>query len=321
MKRFLIASMLLLTSAVHAEVAAFLGLEYQGQNGSGAPAGTIRGGNPAQDAAFSDWLATAGLTTADLSTSLGAGDRAVWGILDTDAGSGATSYSYAIGGNTVSASVVGWSNTTNSVTSPGSATISTAGLNGTTLQSGSPRPGFASGTGSGYYLYTVGGSSSDNVRNAINIDLSGFAGGGVYSYGMFVGDVETGGPGSVLAFLRLTFLDDSFYDITLTPDATLFPNALWSGNNNVSETYGNETTRFIGFVSDTMMVKSALLVVGDDDLNENGDSEQVSIIAQGITFLDSSGNPVAPTNVPEPGGVLLLFTTLGTWVLRRRRRA
>jgi hypothetical protein len=187
------------------------------------------------------------------------------------------------------------------------------------MQAGSPRPGFASGAGSGYYLGTEGGATSDDVRNGVSFDLSSFAGRGVYSFGIFGGDLETGGPGSPFGFLRVTFLDDSYEDIIYAPDPTLFVDTVYTGNNNISETFGNETSRFIGISSADKRIKSALFVVGDDDKNDNGDSEQLSFIGSGITFLNADGTPYQPQSVPEPATLLFSCAGLTGLVLRRKR--
>jgi MYXO-CTERM domain-containing protein len=295
-----------------AATALYLGSEYQ------KTGGTIRIGDPASDPVYAAWLATAGFTLADVSSTLGAAPKAVWGKM-TVAAASTGSYGYTIGNTTVTASISGWKDSNSTPAISTGALLSTSGLDGTTLQALAPRPGFAKGANSGYYLGTTGGSSSDGIRNGVNFDLSAFSGGGVYSFGVFGGDLETGAPGSPSGFLLLTFTDNTTETIIYAPDATLFPNAVWDvNNNNTSQTYGNETTRFIGLVSDSKLIKSALFVVGDDDKNDNGDFEQLSFIAGGVTFLDSTGKPYQPTAIPEPGmmGLFGIAVLLG---LRRRR--
>ncbi len=303
------------TSSAYAATALFLGSEYQG------PGGTKRIGDPASDPVYAAWLATAGLTLADVSPTLGASaPKAVWGKMSIASALNATSYGYTIGSTGITASISGWKDSNSTAAVSTGAILSTAGLDGTALQAGSPRPSFAKSAGSGYYLGTSGGSSSDGIRNGVNFDLSGFSGGGVYSFGVFGGDLETGAPGSPSGFLLLTFTDSSTETIIYSPDSFIFGDANWTAatGNNISQTYGNETTRFVGFVSDAKLIKSALFVVGDDDKNDNGDSEQLSFIAGGITFLDSTGKPFKPTNVvPEPG----ITTLLGmVFILGLRRR-
>lgn len=301
-----------------AGTAQFIGSEYQaGTGGGGNVAGTIRRGDPAGDPVFAAWLDSAGLSLADVSHSTGETPHAVWGRIENPASS-VTSLDFYIGNTLVTASIAAWDDALQAPANPGGARLSTYGLNGSSLQDGAPRPGFASGPGSGYYIGTTGGLNN-GLRNAVNFDLSNFEGGGVYSFGIFGGDLETGAPGAPLGFLRVTFVDDSTEIIPYLPDSTLFPNATWDGNNNISETYGNETTRFIGIVSDTLRIKSALFVVGDDDLNGDGTDEQLSFIAGGITFLDRDGNPFAPIRVPEPSAAAFL-SLAGFGALARRRR-
>jgi MYXO-CTERM domain-containing protein len=295
-----------------AATALYLGSEYQGTGG------TIRIGDPASDPVYSAWLATAGFTLADVSSGLGTTPKAVWGKMNT-AATNTLSYGYTIGTTTVTASISGWKDSNSTPAISAGATLSTAGFNGSGLQGSAPRPGFAKGANSGYYLGTTVGSSSDGVRNGVSFDLSAFSGGGVYSFGVFGGDLETGAPGSPSGFLLLTFTDNTTETILYAPDPTLFPAAVWSATgNNLSQTYGNDTTRFIGIVSDSKLIKSALFVVGDDDLNDDGDSELLSFIAGGVTFLDSTGKPYQPTAIPEPGmmGLFGIAVLLG---LRRRR--
>jgi hypothetical protein len=289
----------------------YLGAEYQKSGG------TVRTGDPASDPVYAAWLATAGFTLADVSSGLGSTPKAVWGKMSV-AATNTQSYGYTIGNTTVTASISGWRNSNSTVAVSTGATLSTAGFETTTLQASSPRPGFARGTGSGYYLGTEGGAQTDGIRNGVTFDLTGFSGGGVYSFGVFGGDLETGAPGSVSGFLRLTFTDDTTETIIYTPDPTVAAAASWTGANNTTPTYGNETTRFIGLVSDSKLIKSALFVVGDDDLNETGDSEQMSFIAGGVTFLDASGNPYKPTVIPEPGMIGLVGISLLLGLHRRR---
>jgi hypothetical protein len=298
----------------HAATMLYLGSEYQ------VSGGTVRTGDPAADPIYAAWLATAGFTVADVLPGLGSSPKAVWGKMTTATVGGATSYGYTIGSTTVSASISGWRTSTSSAAVSTGATLATAGLDGASLQASAPRPGFAKGVGSGYYLGTTGGSSSDGVRNGVNFDLSQFSGGGVYSFGIFGGDLETGAPGSPSGFLLLTFEDSSTETIVYAPDPTVTPAAVWNGSgNNTTPTYGNETTRFIGLVSDTKRITSALFVVGDDDTNDTGDSEQLSFIAGGVTFLSADGKPFQPTAlIPEPG-VLGLFSFVVVLGMRRRR--
>lgn len=214
--------------------------------------------------------------------------------------------------------IVGWGSS--GLTTPsGSAALNWGYNNGTALQSGSPRPGFASGSGSEYGVFTSGGSGSDGIRNAVRFTFSN----PVSAFGVFGGDLETGGPGSPLGFLFVTFTNNTTETINYAPDSSLFPNATFSGTgNNTSETYGNETTRFVGISDNTRLISSVVFVVGDDDLNDNGDNEQLSFIAPmtftRVTATGDCENHV-PTAVPEPSALILAALACLTALSRRRR--
>ncbi len=322
MRGWVLLSLLAGEAVVQGATSFFLGHEYQAQTATGAAAGTVRGGAPDGDAAFTSWLAAGGVTPAGVMPGLGSGTAAVWGKVTT-AQVGVTTLNFSVGNTTVPTTISGWNDATSSEAVSGTAVLSTFGLNGTSLQAGAPRPGFASGAGSGYYIGTDNGAAGDGIRNGVKFDLTGFAGGGVYAFGIFGGDLETGAPGSPAGFLRLTFADNSVETITYAPDATLFGDAVWSPTtgNNTSETYGNETSRFIGIISDDKRITSALFVVGDDDTNDSGDSEHLSFIGGGVTFLDASGNPVVPViaPAPEPSVAGLAGVVLAVGLGRRRR--
>ncbi len=126
------------------------------------------------------------------------------------------------------------------------------------------------------------GSTSDNVRNAVKFEFST----SISAFGIFGGDLETGAPGSPAGLLFISFTDGSTETIEYLPDSTLFPDATFSGTgNNTSETYGNETGRFIGIADDSRLIDEVIFVVGDDNQDDDGDSEQLSFIAP-ITFTD-----------------------------------
>ncbi len=145
----------------------------------------------------------------------------------------------------------------------------------------------------------------------------------VSAFGIFGGDLETGGPnGSPSGLLFVEFTNGTSETINYSPDSTLFPDATFSGTgNNTSETYGNETGRFIGIADDTRLIQRITIVVGDDDDSDDGDGEQLSFIAP-ITFTEVSGGGCfnhIPTNViPEPSSAFLI--SLGAVVLCLRRR-
>jgi len=301
----------------------------------------IGGANPAADPAFTAWLGSAVLESSDIaaqSTGLGP-HKAVWSKISTSVVSSPSVNLIweGVGGAasvTVPTSIFGWNNSTNSVgPSSGSAALSTAGLNTNRLQDNSARPGFASGTGSGFYLGTTGGATADGIRNAINFDFSNFAGGGLYSFGIFGGDLETGdnfstagsvaGSVGVRGFLLLTFLDNTSQRIDYTPTLSLANNATFTGNNHTTAGYGNLTGRFIGLSSSNQIIKNAIFVVGDDDRvaagEGDGDSEQLSFIAP-IAFLAANGIPHIPQAVmPEISSTTLALFGLACAVICRSR--
>jgi len=319
----------LLTSSASAATALFLGDEVVGA------------ANPALDPAFTSWLGSAELVSSDVAAqSVGTGPhKAVWSrISDSPTDSASVDLVWAGTGGAASVivptTIVGWNNTSNTVGSrSGSALLSTSGQNSNRLQDGSARPGFASGNGSGSYLGTTGGATADGIRNAINFNFSNFFGGGLYSFGIFGGDLETGnnfstagsaaGTVGVRGFLLLTFSDTTTQRIDYTPTLSLAQHAIFSGNNHTNAGYGNETGRFIGLSSSEKMITNALFVVGDDDLvasgEGDGDSEQLSFIAP-ITFLEANGRPHIPKLViPEISSTTMALLSVAFALTRRSR--
>lgn len=312
-----VLSALLISSAQsYALTSLLLGDEYQAQNGTNA--GTIRTGDPAGDAQFDAWLNTSQLVAADIlvgddCATATDGIYATWGRFSSD---GQTSLD--LGGTTANVSLSGWNEATSTFQSDPSASLAWSYNNGTALQSGSERPGFASGAGTGYGVRTDG-SSADGVRNGVRFDFTN----AISAFGIFGGDLETGGPnGSPEGFLYLHFTDGSDEFINYVPDLSLLPDASFSGTgNNLSETYGNETGRFIGISDDARLIDYAIFVVGDDDDNDDGDSEHLSFIAP-ITFTEVTGGTCVnhiPDNVPEPSTGLLGMLLFSIATLRRKR--
>lgn len=203
MKTAPILSVLFLGSSALSQgaTALFLGNEYQAQAGSNT--GTIRSGDPASDSAFAGFLGTAELTAADIllasdCDSSSPGVYATWGSSSLD------EFSISLGATTATMDIVGWGSS--GLTTPsGSASLNWGYNNTSALQSGAPRPGFASGSGSGYGVYTSGGSGSDGIPNAVRFTFSN----PVSAFGIFGGDLETGASGSPLGFLAVTFTDNS----------------------------------------------------------------------------------------------------------------
>jgi hypothetical protein len=305
----------LFLSSLHGATSLHLGLEYQAQ--AGANAGTVRTGDPASDSAFSEFLGTSNLTRADILSGDGCataapGTYATWGSIANN------SSSLNLGATTANVSIVGWDGTE---TSPsGTASLAWSYNNSSALQSGSPRPGFASGSGTGYGIRTNGGSGTDDIRNAVKFSLTT----PVSAFGIFGGDLETGGPGSPLGVLFVTFTDSSTETINYSPDSTLFSDASFTASgNNTSETYGNETGRFVGISDDTRLISEVIFVVGDDDENDDGDFEQLSFIApMTFTDVDANGNCInhVPTAVPEPTAASLIGLAILLGFRRKRLR-
>lgn len=323
-------SVALLTVPLRAATALFLGEEVVG------------GANPAADPAFIGWLDSAVLESSDVAAqSIGTGPhKAVWSKISgavTPASPTVDLIWQGVEGAisvVVPTTILGWNNSTNTVgPRSGAAGLTTFGLDSNRLQELSARPSFASGSGSGYYLGTSGGATQDGIRNAVSFDLRGFAGGGLYSFGIFGGDLETGdnsttvgstaGTVGVRGFLLLTFSNGATQRIDYTPTVSLATNATFAGNDHNNAGYGNQTGRFIGLSSSDRIITNALFVVGDDDRvavgEGDGDSEQLSFIAP-IAFLESNGAPYIPTAVvPEVSATA--FAIFGiTFALARRTR-
>ncbi len=310
-----LAAASVLTTHGYAATALFLGDEYQAQKGGNA--GTIRSGDPSGAQAFTDFLGTAGLVRSDIAMAncgnMADGTYATWGRIDKD------SSTINMGATIATASIAGWSISSDALaTASGSSELAWSYNNGSALQSGSPRPGFTSGPGSGYGIRTKGSSGAD-FRSAVRFDFST----PVSAFGVFGGDLETGGPGSSPeGFLHVHFTNGETERISYTPDPTLFPDASFSpSGNNQSETYGNETGRFIGISDDARLIDYAVFVVGDDDQNGTGNDEQLSFIAP-MTFTDVKDGTCTthiPENIPEPSASVLLGLAGIALALRRHK--
>ncbi len=297
----------------------FLGNEHQAQAGTNA--GTIRGGTPDNDQAFDDFLGAAGLVRSDVIMaqcgSTSNGTYAAWGRIENN------SSTINMGSTQATVSIAGWSISTDSLAAATSSELRWSYNNSNALQAGAPRPSFASGSGSGYGIRTHGNSGAD-TRNAVRFDFSD----PISSFGIFGGDLETGGPGtSPEGFLYIHFNNGDTERINYTPDPSLIPDASFSSSgNNSSETYGNETGRFIGIADDTRLIDFAVFVVGDDDVDGTGNDEQLSFIAP-ISFIEVENGTctnLAPTNlspqaVPEPSSSALLGLSGIALLLRRRK--
>lgn len=157
------------------------------------------------------------------------------------------------------------------------------------------------------------------IRNAVTFTLSS----PVSAFGVFGGDLETGGPNaSPQGFLCVEFTNGDTERVFYTLDSTLFADASFSGTgNNLSETYGNETGRFIGIADDIRLIDSVTFVVGDDDDGDDGDTERLSLIAP-IVLTEVSGGACSnhvPTNIPEPVVIIFLGHFAFSPLIRNRR--
>lgn len=123
----------------------------------------------------------------------------------------------------------------------------------------------------------------------------------VKSFGAWFGDLETRTTNGTPAILRL--LDASGNRIG--HDIAIQPTTLYDGNPPDPEVVdqaqcgssatnigcGNSSTRWVGFVDNNPIprVSQVLVVVGDDDLNDDGDTEILSFI--GANIIPATANP------------------------------
>lgn len=167
---------------------------------------------------------------------------------------------------------------------------------GNSLQASSPRPASLYDTNNqpAFWNQTnVPPSSTDNSRFAVRFTFDS----PVKSFGAWFGDLETRTEDGTPAVLRL--LDASGNRIG--NDISITPNQISDGNNTqtVDQSQcgnsgndtgcGNQSTRWVGFIDDnaTPRVKQVLVIVGDDDFNDNGDTEILSFIGANVV----AGNP------------------------------
>lgn len=167
---------------------------------------------------------------------------------------------------------------------------------GNSLQASSPRPAslYDSSNQPAFWNQTnIPPSSTDNNRFAVRFTFDS----PVKSFGAWFGDLETRTEDGTPAVLRL--LDASGNRIG--SDISIAPNQISDGNstqqvdqsqcgNSGNDTgCGNESTRWVGFIDNNAIprVKQVLVIVGDDDLNDNGDTEILSFIGANVV----QGNP------------------------------
>ena len=167
---------------------------------------------------------------------------------------------------------------------------------GNSLQASSPRPAslYDSSNQPAFWNQTnIPPSSTDNNRFAVRFTFDS----PVKSFGAWFGDLETRTEDGTPAVLRL--LDASGNrignDISIAPNQISDGNTTQTvdqsqcGNSGNNTGCGNASTRWVGFIDDnaTPRVKQVLVIVGDDDFNDNGDTEILSFIGANVV----AGNP------------------------------
>jgi uncharacterized repeat protein (TIGR01451 family) len=162
-----------------------------------------------------------------------------------------------------------------------------------TLQSSSPRPAslFDSlGNHPSYWNENVGSSAS---RNGILLTFSQ----PIAAFGAWFGDLETRTDGNgTPAILRLLDVAGNRIgsDIPITP-TTLSNGGTFAaidqsqcGITASARGCGNNATRWIGFVDPMARVKQVLVIVGDDDFGDVGNTEHLSFIGANIVSAIAS---------------------------------
>jgi uncharacterized repeat protein (TIGR01451 family) len=155
------------------------------------------------------------------------------------------------------------------------------------LQDTAPRPASlfdSAGNHPSYWTENVGSTTS---RNGILFTFSK----PVAAFGAWFGDVETRADGNgTPALLRLLDANGQRIgqDIPITPTTISNGGAFASvdqaqcGTSFTDRGCGNKSTRWIGFVDGMARVKQALVIVGDDDFGDVGDTEHMSFIGANL---------------------------------------
>lgn len=167
--------------------------------------------------------------------------------------------------------------------------------NSNTLQGSAPRPASLYNTSNQPSFWNeTPGDGNNSSRNAVLFTFDQ----PVSAFGAWFGDLETRTIGGTAATLRL--LDASGNrigsDIDIEPTTlingttTTSVNQSQCGNTGTNTGCGNSSTRWVGFVdsSATARVKQVLVIVGDDDFGDSGNSEHISFI--GLNLATAS-NP------------------------------
>ncbi|HEY9650765.1 MAG TPA: hypothetical protein V6C95_08885 [Coleofasciculaceae cyanobacterium] len=180
------------------------------------------------------------------------------------------------------------------------------------LQDGSPRPAslYNSANQPAFWNQTIV-SGNDTRRFAARFTFSQ----PVKSFGAWFGDLETRTVNGTPAILRL--LDASGNRIG--NDIVIQPTTLYDGNPPDPESFdqaqcgssaaniacGNSSTRWVGFVdsSSAPRVSQVLVIVGDDDFNDDGDTEILSFIGANIIPVASNPNLLLVKRITAINGV------------------
>jgi uncharacterized repeat protein (TIGR01451 family) len=163
--------------------------------------------------------------------------------------------------------------------------------NNNTLQDTAPRPASLYNTANQPLFWNQTGAGANGKRAAVRFTFAQ----PVKSFGAWFGDLETRTVGATPAILRL--LDASGNrigsDIVIQPTdvyensttATAVDQSLCGSiSPGIDKGCGNKATRWIGFVdsSVTARVKQVLVIVGDDDQGDDGDTERISFIGANV---------------------------------------
>lgn len=185
---------------------------------------------------------------------------------------------------------------------------------GGTLQDTSPRPAslYNSANQPTFWNQTLV-SGKDARRFAVRFTFNQ----PVKSFGAWFGDLETRTVNGTPAILRL--LDASGNRIG--NDILIQPTTIYDGNPPDPEAVdeaqcgssagnlgcGNSSTRWVGFVDNnlTPRVSQVLVIVGDDDINDDGDTEILSFIGANIVPAASNPNLLLVKRITAINGVNL----------------
>ncbi|MBE9129020.1 MULTISPECIES: DUF11 domain-containing protein [unclassified Coleofasciculus] len=187
-----------------------------------------------------------------------------------------------------------------------------------TLQDSSPRPAslYNSANQPAFWNQRIV-SGNDARRFAVRFTFNQ----PVKSFGAWFGDLETRTVNGTPAILRL--LDASGNRIG--NDIAIQPTTMYDGNppdpEIVNQTQcgnvagggfsptnigcGNASTRWVGFVDNNLIprVSQVLVIVGDDDFNDNGDTEILSFIGANIIPVASNPNLLLVKRITAINGV------------------